>query len=64
MQPGHKGHTERGVQGRKSLMFSSHHDVLCLQQEERQECQDVARQVPNNVEKVVCNDIQRQVING
>ena len=63
MQPGHKGHTERGVQGRKSLMFSSHHDVLCVQQVAREECQDVARQVPNNVEKEVCNDIPRQVIN-
>ena len=44
-------------------MFGSHHDVLCVQQVARKECQDVARQVPNNVEKVVCNDIPRQVIN-
>ena len=37
--------------------------ISCVQQVAREECQEVPRQVPKQVEKEVCNDIPRQVIN-
>ena len=66
MQSSHKTSARRAMPGNlnKPQTITSICSLLfILQQVERQERQDVPRQVPRQVEKEVCTDIPRQVIN-